>query len=174
MQKLRRLAWVRFAFTDGAARRASSTAAAAPFLVPKPRTLECSGFKWIDEYSWLQHDPREAPRLAQEEARHFRRWARKVGADSLTAQLRDEVLSALPSQTSTPPEVLGNYEYFVEQTEERPLPCYLRRHVRDLGGSGGDQVVIDTNELAAALGDDISVEQVGSILLAPMVDLSRI
>ena len=52
----------------------------------------------------------------------------------------------------------SSYEYFSRQTQEKPLQAIIRRQL-DSNSKGGEEVVLDVNELARVYGDCISLGQ---------------
>lgn len=142
-----------------------------PNIPAIPHTIAAYGHTWQDEYEWLRSRPQEAQRALQREAVHLRRQADALGLSQLASQLREECLAVLPDSVEGKPERIGGYEYYVRQTQDRPLQSYLRRQVKCLNAQGSgdsispsvplrEEVVLDTNELTEIYGEDASVDQV--------------
>ena len=137
---------------------------------PRPHALRYNNdMPWHDAYKWIDDDADRALQLLQEEGAAFRRWARKSGCAEDAKALHQEIRACLPDSVTTPPETVGAFEYFVQQTKEAPLPCYMRRK-REITNtmsskhrspsSQEEEVVLDVNALSTTLNaDDIDVGQ---------------
>eukprot|EP00887_Chlorella_sp_A99_P000935 scaffold5.g935.t1 len=119
------------------------------------------GHSWRDDYAWLEQGGPDVEAALEAEAAFFRAWRQRHAP--LERSLCRAMLRALPAEQCSTPERVGEHEYYIRQTPERPLPCYLRYRMGGQGGGQGgrqdEKVVLDLNELAAVHGESISLGQ---------------
>ena len=123
---------------------------------------------WNDEYRWIERDHAAAISILKEEGIQFTSWMKTSGCSKLAKKLYDDVLSSLPKCVTTLPEKVGDHYYYVRQTCDRPLPCYLRyKPEKNLQRQSSIRVnderaipLLDVNELSKQLGvQDLEIGQ---------------
>lgn len=130
---------------------------AAGYTAPqRAEDKHAHGRTWTDPYSWMERGGADFGQHLAAEGRRAR--AALAPLDALRQQLLGEMMASLPTQQKPPPERVGAYEYWTEQTAESPRPVLLRRRLPD----GRPMILLDANEDAAFDDGDL-----GTVKLSP-------
>jgi oligopeptidase B len=111
----------------------------------------------VDPYYWLRDDERKDPEvLAYLQAENAYREARLAAIQPLEDGLYEEIVGRVKQDDSTVPYRKSGYWYYVRFEAGREHPIFARRPDGpagnagggSVGGAGGEQILLDANELA--------------------------